>query len=178
MSTAQHFTIAVERPEELFTAPAIDPLAGRFAGRSGLDRLVDELELARVINRRRPFSIAVELAEPAADPAAVTGAIRGYYRSLAAETHEEQRLLRQRGFVALRLGLGVLAICLVISTAVTNAAILPDFVRRLIGESLGIAGWVVLWRPLELLLFDAWPLRHRTRLYAAIAEAPIEVRTA
>jgi hypothetical protein len=43
-------------------------------------------------------------------------------------------------------------------------------------ESLIIVGWVANWRPIEIYLYDWWPIRRRRRLLARIAAAPVIVR--
>jgi hypothetical protein len=39
-----------------------------------------------------------------------------------------------------------------------------------------ILGWVANWRPIEIFLYDWWPLAQRRRLYLRLASAPVEVR--
>jgi hypothetical protein len=46
---------------------------------------------------------------------------------------------------------------------------------KILSESLVIAGWVVMWRPLELYLYDWWPLRSKRKLYEKLSTIPIEV---
>ena len=38
---------------------------------------------------------------------------------------------------------------------------LPSFSRKLLRESLVLAGWVGLWHPMELFLYAWWPDRER-----------------
>jgi hypothetical protein len=49
---------------------------------------------------------------------------------------------------------------------------------RLIEESLLILGWVANWRPLEIFLYDWWPIRRQSLLYKHLSAMPVEVRTA
>jgi hypothetical protein len=48
---------------------------------------------------------------------------------------------------------------------------LTNFLR----ESLIIAGWVAMWRPIELYLYDWWPLKRKGKLYARLARMQVEV---
>ena len=48
--------------------------------------------------------------------------------------------------------------------------------RRLLEESLLILGWVANWRPLEIFLYEWWPLARRRDLYARLSRADIETR--
>jgi hypothetical protein len=40
-------------------------------------------------------------------------------------------------------------------------------------ESLIIAGWVVMWHPLEVLLYGLWPVTRERRLLERLAEAEV-----
>jgi hypothetical protein len=44
-------------------------------------------------------------------------------------------------------------------------------------EGLLIVGWVALWRPLEVFLYEWWPIRQRQRRFQYIATMPMEVRS-
>ncbi|HXH03504.1 MAG TPA: hypothetical protein VNN09_09305 [Candidatus Competibacteraceae bacterium] len=48
--------------------------------------------------------------------------------------------------------------------------------RRVVTEGLVILGWVAMWRPIEYLFYDWWPLRRRCRLYERLARVAVEVR--
>jgi hypothetical protein len=45
----------------------------------------------------------------------------------------------------------------------------------LLRESLVIAGWVAMWRPMEIYLYEWWPLRRRRRVYQKLSRIPLEV---
>jgi len=45
-----------------------------------------------------------------------------------------------------------------------------------LGEGLLILGWVALWRPLEIFLYEWWPLRRRMNVLRQLAQAPVWIR--
>ena len=47
--------------------------------------------------------------------------------------------------------------------------------RVLLTESVAIGSWVALWRPLEIFLYDWWPLRDEARLYDRLAAMDVRV---
>jgi hypothetical protein len=49
-------------------------------------------------------------------------------------------------------------------------------VARFLTEGLIILGWVANWRPIEIFLYDWWPLTQRRKLFEQLAAAPVEVR--
>jgi len=57
---------------------------------------------------------------------------------------------------------------------------LVDSAEDLLGaglkEGLVISSWVVMWRPVEILIYDWIPIRHERRVASKLLEAPIDVR--
>ena len=74
------------------------------------------------------------------------------------------------GRVMLLLGLGVLAVTLFTRYWLSGLNTKAD----LLGESLLIVGWVALWRPAELLLFDRIEARIDRRVLERLAAIPVE----
>jgi hypothetical protein len=54
--------------------------------------------------------------------------------------------------------------------------LVPDnAIAGFLSEGLAILGWVANWRPIEILLFEWWPMNRRRQLFTRLAEAPVEV---
>jgi hypothetical protein len=49
-------------------------------------------------------------------------------------------------------------------------------VLQTIDEGLYIVGWVAMWRPLEIFLYDWRPIWRRGRLFAKLSQIPVIVR--
>ena len=47
-----------------------------------------------------------------------------------------------------------------------------------IAQGLGVASWVILWVPVNLLVYDRWYCKRDERAYRALMEAPLSVRSA
>lgn len=78
------------------------------------------------------------------------------------------------GRVSLVIGLAVLALCYAGGRLL--ALVLPPDLARFGQESLLILGWVANWRPIDIFLYDWWPLARRRALLRRLASAPVEVR--
>jgi hypothetical protein len=87
-----------------------------------------------------------------------------------------RRLAQQRRFGRLALAGGVTILVAFLSLA----EILRPWTARhpgdILRQGLVIAGWVALWRPIEVLLYDWWPLAEERKQSERLARAPIEVR--
>lgn len=49
-------------------------------------------------------------------------------------------------------------------------------VSDIIGEGMLIIGWVAMWRPLEIFLYEWVPIRRRCRVLAKLAKMPVIVQ--
>jgi hypothetical protein len=85
---------------------------------------------------------------------------------------DAERLMKQ-GRTSLFIGSVFLAGCLIIiSTLLSGKA---GTWAIMLHESLTIAGWVAMWRPMQIYLYDWWPLRQRSRIYTKLSHMPVEV---
>lgn len=126
-----------------------------------------------------PFRIVVHLpAEETAKPEAaeIAAAFAHYFRDRVEVSTQELRELLRIGWRSLLIGIVVLVACL-IASQVAAKAIANATVSRVVEESLIIVGWVANWRPIEIYLYDWWPIMRRVRLYRRIAAAHVRVKT-
>ncbi len=111
---------------------------------------------------------------PGEDPTElIRAAVHNYFADRAKHNYREFRLLMKRGRTSLLIGSLFLVACLLISkVAIGDTASTWAGIAR---ESLTIAGWVAMWRPMEIYLYDWWPLRRRGRIYTKLGAIPVEV---
>ncbi|MFZ0821299.1 MAG: hypothetical protein WAM91_14620 [Candidatus Acidiferrales bacterium] len=122
-----------------------------------------------------PIKLRIYLEQwPPEDPKdLIRTAVHNYYAHRAEITGLEFKRLLRQGRTTLFIGLLFLAACLLISKmllgheAGTWAAVLR--------ESLTIAGWVAMWRPMQIYLYDWWPLRRRRKIFTKLSHMPVEV---
>jgi len=114
---------------------------------------------ARELPAHEELELTIHVAEtPDAERAAgVEEAVRHYFASRAAIKERELRQLLRRGRTSLIIGVAFLAACF--GLGVVLRPLLPlrwgDFAEL----GLDIVGWVAMWRPLEIYLYDWWPIR-------------------
>ena len=75
--------------------------------------------------------------------------------------------------MSLMVGLVFLFVCIAVRQLVL--AIGQGLSAQIVDEGLYIVGWVAMWRPLEIFLYDWRPVRHRQRLFAKLADIPVLV---
>jgi hypothetical protein len=111
---------------------------------------------------------------PAEDPAnLVQNSIHNYFAYRAGLNRLAFRRLMRRGRSSLLIGLLFLTACLF--TAKLLLGDLRGTWAGILRESLTIAGWVAMWRPMEIYLYDWWPLRRKSRLYQKLSQIPVQM---
>ena len=115
-----------------------------------------------------------EASDHSIEQAVIREAIRSHfdYESRLSQTNLRKRLRVGRWFFLI--GLATLFACL------SMAEFLRSFqpgakLWAIAREGFVIIGWVAMWRPVEVFLYDWWPLREQKLYLAKIAETEVEV---
>jgi hypothetical protein len=111
---------------------------------------------------------------PEKDPTElIRQAVHNYFTHRAELTGLEFKHLMKQGRTSLLIGLSFLATCLAINEALLRGE--AGTWANVLRESLTIAGWVAMWRPMQTYLYDWWPLHRRGRIYTKLSHMPVEV---
>jgi hypothetical protein len=125
---------------------------------------------------KEPLALMLYVEEPLPSPDAeqvVAEAIHHFYSYRAEVKRRELRELLGRGRTSLVIGLAFLALCITLSEMVGKLG--EHAPAAILRESLFIVGWVALWRPLEIFLYDWWPIRRMARLYDKLSTVKVGV---
>jgi hypothetical protein len=124
-------------------------------------------------DRALELVVYLEQPPPIDNPsAAVQEAVQHYFAHKASHTRREFSQLMRRGRTSLVIGIVFLSACLLVRRFIATDESTTFVVR----ESLIIAGWVAMWRPLEIFLYDWWPIRRQSRLYRRLSMMPARVK--
>lgn len=104
----------------------------------------------------------------------VRDAIRNYFHYRAQLSQMELRRLLQLGRTSLVVGLAFLCACMGARFLLEHLG--EGDLLQIVQEGLLIIGWVAMWRPLEILLYDWWPVRRRRRTFENLSRMQVEVR--
>ena len=83
------------------------------------------------------------------------------------------KVLLLEGRVALLIGISFLSACLLVADLLTPYA--GGTFLKILRESLTIGGWVSMWRPMQIFLYEWWPLARRGRIYRNLSRARVQV---
>lgn len=101
-------------------------------------------------------------------------AVHEFFRQRAAATRRSLRELFRRGRTSLIIGLAFLALSIGLGDALASYFQESRF-GEILRESLLIGGWVAMWGPLEIFLYDWWPIRADARLFDRLSEMPVRI---
>jgi hypothetical protein len=145
-----------------------------------LDKDAEEyiVSWARELTKDQPIKIIVHLPEREAQSKAASELGEAFARYFGYRANILQRELNELFLIgrrALAVGLTILIACLLLSQIAGRYLAEGPF-RRLVEQSLPILGWVANWRPLEIFLYDWWPLARRRDLYRRLSAATVETK--
>ncbi len=121
--------------------------------------------------------IIIYLDEPIDLPtqsAIVTEAIHVHFARRAQVARQNLRQLLRRGTISLGIGLGFLVTFSLVGQAVRQTIGEGQW-ALLFRESLLIGGWVAMWKPLEIFLYDWWPIVGEQRLYERLSRIKVQI---
>jgi hypothetical protein len=133
---------------------------------------------AKDLPRDEPLALVIDLDRQAGLPdeaAVVRDAIHEFFSQRAEAQRRRLRELFRVGRTSLLIGLVALASAIALGDFLA-ALMKGSRIGEIARESLTIGGWVSMWRPLEVFLYDWWPIRDEARLYDRLASMPVRIR--
>lgn len=166
--------VQVDKVGQLFDT--LDPMPFR---EKDLDREAEDYIVgwARELPRKAPIRILVHLpaSEASGDHAQMLGQAIGRYFSYRADAlTKDLRELFRVGRYSLCVGLVVLAACITGGRLLLRSPWSGEF-GALLNEGLIILGWVANWRPIEIFLYDWWPIIRHRNILRRLARAEIVI---
>lgn len=166
--------IEVRVPELRHLFNAIDPAPFH---QKDLDPKAEEFIVgwAHDAPRDVPLSLQVYLDHSsglAEETVVLREAVREFFSQRALTARRDLRRRFAIGRTSLTIGLACLALSLLLGDVAQSVAG-PEGVGKLLRESLLIGGWVAMWRPMEVFLYDWWPIRAEIRLLERLSAMPV-----
>ena len=166
--------IRLSRPQQLFNSLDPSPFHERDLDRDAEEWIVDSAD-EYPLKKRLTLIIHVPADQiQASDTPDLVQAIHNYFAYRLDTTERRLRFYFRDGRISLAAGLMFLFVCIALRQLVL--AVGRGLAAEIVDEGLYIVGWVAMWRPLEVFLYDWRPIRHRARLYAKLARLPVILR--
>jgi hypothetical protein len=171
----QTIQIHVEDMRQLFNSMDPTPFNKRDLDPAAESFIVD---WARDLPREVPLSLQIHSDRARMDDHerdVVRESICRFFENRVLATRRQLRSLFQRGRISLLIGLAFLAASLATSELLAQLRD-PSALEQILRETLSIGGWVAMWRPLEIFLYDWWPLTADLKLMARLRDMPVDIQ--
>lgn len=125
---------------------------------------------------KEPLTLKIYLEEwPREDPVEmIQKAVHHYFAYRTEISRRDFKHLTKQAQTSLLIGLAFLATCLFGANMIRTYNS-DQIWAAILEESLTIAGWVAMWRPIQLYLYDWWPVYQQIGLYKKLSQVPAEV---
>jgi hypothetical protein len=167
--------LKLNHPDQLFNSLDPSPFLEK-----DLDDAADAYitDSARELPLSAPLELAVYL--PAGEireglETEISQALRNHYAYKAQLAASDLREVLREGRIALLIGVIFLLACNLARELMLDWPF-PTVVE-MVREGLLIIGWVAMWRPTEILLYEWWPVRRRQRLCSKLSKLPMRLIT-
>ena len=158
--------------DQLFNSIDPAPFRDRDLDPAVVDYVV---EWAEELPGDAALAIAVQIDRGGVDDTAlIQAAFKENFRLLAATKRRYVSRMFRDGRISLVIGLTFVALAVGITEAVAMLAT-QSRTAQVIADSAVIGAWVALWHPINIFLFDWWPLRRRAVLYDRLSAADVRV---
>ena len=143
-----------------------------------LEPKAEEFIVSRARSARRDSRLAlrVYVDRPAAseDASSVRDAVHEFFRQRSLSSSRRLSQLFSVGRTSLLIGVIFLGVAVTVAALINRVMGETPF-AALIRESIVIGGWVAMWRPLEIFLYDWWPISAERKLYDRLSTMPVRV---
>ena len=110
-----------------------------------------------------------------ADDGRILGeAVRKHFAREAQLLRWKLRRMIRRGLISLAIGLSVLAAA-ILGGEFVQRALGGGHLATVLGQSLHIGGWVAMWHPMEVFLYEWWQVLAERRLYERLSRMPVQI---
>jgi hypothetical protein len=168
--------IRITKLHQMFNSLDPSPFYEKELDKDAHEYIVDSVDEHHL---QKPMKLVIQL--PAdqmhlAETAKLQDAIHNHFNYKLAEARRHMRFQMREGRIAFLIGFAFLIA--IMSIRQLAFAFGRGTVSGILAEGLLILGWVAMWRPMQIFLYEWWPIRHHCQLYAKIAAMPVEVREA
>jgi hypothetical protein len=172
---AKQVTVKVNDVRELFVPQQFDPFSDDVETIGSIARMAELPHLVAELKRTQLRVLVPAGALTPQTESQVRRALRRYCAHMIGEARRKLAAMRWVGIRTFAVGVVFFGMSLAASAAVLKMLFIPEVLRTLASESLIVAGWVVIWQPLDTLVQGWWPHWEEERTFRAIGALPLRV---
>ena len=112
------------------------------------------------------------------DPTNISVKLNEFYQIHTTELKNDLMVMEKQSLDALIKGIPIMVAALSLNFIIEERLKDYDNIRYfefIVKESMYIFGWVSMWKPIELFLYDRWPLNRKLKSYDKMILTPIQI---
>lgn len=167
--------LSIANPMQLFNSMDPAPFRERDLDAEVVTYII---EWAQIHAHKTPLCLCVTLHQAPAgsdELGVLRDAVHESFRRRAVAGRRKLKKLFRDGRISLLIGVSFLAAAIFISDYL-GGLISNENYAWLLQESVVIGGWVALWHPLNIFLYDWWPIRAEAHLFDRLANMEVQLR--
>ena len=171
MNGSNNLTLYLQNVNEILRSPGA-PYRKRTINRDAEDFIVEEAEN---LSRKEVIKVVVHLLSPESEKKDdIEIALHRHFCYRKEQSQKKFKRVLQYGWRTLVIALGLLVV--LFSLTEIGIRLWPENrIAMFIRESFIILGWVALWRPMELLLYDWYPIKRDIELFRRLEQSNVQV---
>ena len=177
------FEIEIEDLDHLVVPPEQDPSSDRpleYLGHSGMERMMRNIKPSGFFQRSKRYHLIIRMPPDKALPGATVQAkalLSKYGSRMIEDNNNRITQIQKKGRRQLPFALVILFICIGLGIFFGLELFVDQspILALAISEGFYIVGWIALWRPMDVLLFDPMEVRMENRLLRHLMEMPIDI---
>ena len=165
--------VRVKSPYQLFDARDPAPFRDRDIDDDFVEYIISSMN---EFNQVTPIKLVIHVEDPEPKElsrAAIFESIQTYFVYQIDLKRKTLKSFLKRAQLYLFVGLLVLILCLSLAQNISVSA--QPGLMGVFREGLVIFGWVSIWKPIELILFDWYPIYEQLNIYKKIKESEVEI---
>ena len=173
----ENLNIDLKSIEELFQEPEFNPFDPDSRCESGVADLFNQTQ---ELSQKEPVQIMINLEDGFEEPDLVEktmDAMKRYCEVQIAKSEREIREIRHQGLRDLGWAMLFALIMILGSFLIYQLTFLPEILIYLLSTGAGIIAWVMLWPPLDSILYEWSPYRQTKRRYRQLQSAKIVINS-
>ena len=172
---SREVTVQVNDLHDLFRVRDFDPFTDEIESVSSIASIA---QLPHLVSKLRTTKLRILVPREQLTPqteARVKRALQRYCAHMIAEARSGLAAMRWVGLRTFLVGLVFFGVSLAASTGVQRLLWIPEELRVLASEALIVAGWVIVWQPLDTLVQGWWPHWEQERTFKTVSTMPLSV---
>jgi hypothetical protein len=167
--------LSIDNPMQLFNSMDPAPFRERDLDSEVVAYIVGWAQIQAL---KAPLSLCVTLHRAPTDSdelGVLRDAVHESFRQRAVANRRALKKLFRDGRISMVIGVSFLSAAIFISDFL-GGMISNENYAWLLQESVVIGGWVALWHPLNIFLYDWWPIRAEARLFDRLSQIDVQLR--